>query len=200
MPRHPTHRSLPVFALALTLAALPFTALPTPAPAETARAETAIVPEKNPPGDIPDTQAFVDYLATGDYTLKVPEGWARSDVAGGVSFVAKLDGVTVTLTATASAPSIASVKASYLPAMVAAGRAVEVSSVKSVDLPGGPAIRIDYSANSEPNAVTNKQIRLEANRYLFFKSGKVAALDLYAPFGADNVDQWNLMSQSFQWK
>ena len=195
MPRHLTHKTLPVFALALTLAALPFTALPTQA-----FAETAIAPEKNPPGDIPDTQAFVDYLSKGDYTLKVPEGWARSDIPGGVSFVAKLDGVSVTLVDAATAPSIASVKATYLPAMVAAGRAVEVSAVKSVDLPGGPAIRIDDSANSEPNAVTNKQIRLEANRYLLFKSGRVAALDLYAPFGADNVDQWNLMSQSFQWK
>ena len=84
--------------------------------------------------------------------------------------------------------------------MITAGRAVEVTAITAVDLPGGPAIRIDYSANSEPNAVTNKPVRLEANRYLFFKGGKIAALDLYAPFGADNVDQWNLMSQSFQWK
>ena len=179
--------------LATAFGAVPLSMLPT-----AAFAEVAVAPEKNPPGDIPDSQAFTDYLAKGAFTMKVPEGWARSDIAGGASFIDKLDGVSVVLSS-AAAPSVASVKAVYVPAMIAAGRAVEVSAVTAVVLPGGAAIRIDYSANSEPNSVTNKQIRVEASRYLFFKGGKVAAVDLYAPFGADNVDQWNLMSQSFQW-
>jgi hypothetical protein len=80
------------------------------------------------------------------------------------------------------------------------GRAVRVTAVKHVKLPAGEAIRIVYTSNSEPNAVTNKQVRLENERYLFFKDGKLVTLELYAPKGADNVDQWQLMSNSFRWK
>jgi hypothetical protein len=66
-------------------------------------------------------------------------------------------------------------------------------------LPAGNVVLIVYTSNSEPNAVTNRQIRLENNRYLFFKAGKIVTLDLSAPVGADNVDQWKLMAESFHW-
>lgn len=61
-------------------------------------------------------------------------------------------------------------------------------------------MRLDYTANSEPNAVTNKQIRLEAVRFYLFGKGRVAVLDMSAPSGADNVDQWNLMANSLRIK
>lgn len=163
------------------------------------QAETAIAPEKNPPGDIPDNQVFIVYSANG-YALKVPEGWARTVTEPNVSFTSKLDGVSVTLTPAATAPKLDWVKAQYVPDLIKAGRAVEVKGISAETLPGGPAIRIDYTPNSEPNAVTMKQVRLENARYLFFKSGTLAALDLYAPTGADNVDQWELMSRSFEWR
>ena len=67
-------------------------------------AETAIAPEKNPPGDIPDSQVFIAY-AGGGYALKVPEGWARTVTGPNVSFASKLDGVSVTLTPTATDPT-----------------------------------------------------------------------------------------------
>ena len=189
-PRFDARASL--FALGLS-ALLPQVNLVTPA-----FAETAIAPEKNPPGDIPDTQAFIIYK-TDSYSLKVPEGWARTVTGPNVSFASKLDGVAVALTPAASAPTLDWVKTVYVPDLVKAGRAVEITSVSAETLPGGPAIRVDYTANSEPNAVTTKQIRLESARYLFFKSGSMAALNLYAPAGADNVDQWQLMSRSFAW-
>ena len=45
------------------------------------------VKEYSPAGDIPDDQVFVDYTDTsGRVTIKVPEGWAQSDTANGVSF------------------------------------------------------------------------------------------------------------------
>ena len=31
------------------------------------------------------------------------------------------------------------------------------------------------------------------------KSGKMAILILWAPIGADNADQWKLISESFRW-
>lgn len=163
-------------------------------------AEKAVPAERNPPGDIPDTQVFIDYIAPQGFTLKVPEGWARTDRANGAGFVDKLDGVIVSVSKADAAPSIATGKATYIPELEKTERAVKVSAVKVAKLPGGTAVRIVYSTNSEPNAVTNKQVRLENERYLFFKDGKLVTLELYAPKGADNVDQWQLMSRSFRWK
>ncbi|MBZ9701613.1 MULTISPECIES: hypothetical protein [unclassified Mesorhizobium] len=163
-------------------------------------AEKVVPAEKNPPGDIPDTQVFIDYVSPQGFTMKVPEGWARSDHADGASFVDKLDGVVVSAAKADAAPTVDSVKADYVPKLQSTGRAIRVTAVKQVKLPAGPAIRIVYTSNSEPNAVTNKQIRLENERYLYFKGGKLVTLELYAPKGADNVDQWQLMSNSLRWK
>lgn len=163
-------------------------------------AEKAVPAEKNPPGDIPDSQVFIDYASPQGFTLKVPEGWARSDRADGASFVDKLDGVVVSVAKANALPSIEGAKTDYIPKLEAGNRAVRVTAVKEVKLPAGPAIRIVYTSNSEPNAVTNKQVRLENERYLYFKDGKLVTLELYAPKGADNVDQWQLMSNSFRWK
>lgn len=162
-------------------------------------AEKAVQPEKNPPGDIPDTQVFIDYTSPQGFTMKVPEGWARSDRADGASFVDKLDGVVVSASKADAAPTVDSTRADYVPKLEAAGRAIRVTAVKQVKLPAGPAIRIVYTSNSEPNAVTNKQVRLENERYLYFRDGRFVTLDLYAPKGADNVDQWQLMSSSLRW-
>jgi hypothetical protein len=132
--------------------------------------------------------------------MKVPEGWARTDRPDGASFVDKLDGVVLTVAKVDSAPTVETARTTYIPELEKAERAVKVSAVKTVPLPTGRAIRIVYTSNSEPNQVTNKQVRLENERYLYFRDGKLVTLELYAPKGADNVDQWKLMSQSFAWK
>ena len=80
------------------------------------------------------------------------------------------------------------------------GRAVKIDKISDVVLKGGNAVKITYSENSEPNSVTNKQIRMESERYFFTKNGKLVVIYLSAPLGADNVDQWQLMSSSFRWK
>lgn len=163
-------------------------------------AEKAVPAEKNPPGDIPDSQVFIDYASPEGFTLKVPEGWARTDRPDGASFVDKLDGVLVTLAPEGAAPTVESARTSYVRKLQAQEHAVEVTSVKAVKLSAGAAIRIAYTSNSEPNAVTSKPVRLENERYLLFRNGKLVTLELYAPKGADNADQWQLMSRSFRWK
>jgi hypothetical protein len=168
--------------------------------ATAAHAETAVPAEKNPPGDIPDSQVFIDYTSKLGFTMKVPEGWARSDQADGASFVDKLDGIILKATDVKHKPDVAAAKSDYVGELKKSERAVKVSAVKTVKLPSGEAIRIVYTSNSEPNAVTNKQVRLENERYLFYRNGKLVTLELYAPKGADNVDQWRLMSRSFTWK
>ena len=160
--------------------------------------EQPVAPEANPPGDIPDTQVFVRYQSPLGFSVQVPEGWARTDLNDGVRFADKYDTVEVTLTSTA-APSVKSVADTELASLKERGRAVQVKDVKDVKLPAGPAMLIQYSSNSEPNQVTDKKIRLENDRYIFFKDGRVATLDLAAPFGADNVDQWRFMARHFSW-
>lgn len=163
-------------------------------------AEKAVAPEKNPPGDIPDSQVFVTYSAKSGYSLKVPEGWARSDLGNGVSFVDKLDGVLVTETADNAVPTVDTVKTAFIPDLEKRSRALKLGKVEQVQLPAGKAVRISFSSNSEPNAVTNKQVRLENEIYVYHNGDRTVSLQLYAPYGADNVDQWNLMSRSFRWK
>lgn len=163
-------------------------------------AEKPVAAEKNPPGDIPDDQVFVVYKSPLGFSIKLPEGWARKERVDGVNFADKYGTVDVSISLASAAPSAQSVKAGDAPALEQTGRAIKISAIKAVELPSGPSVLIKFTSNSEPNAVTNKQIRLEHDRYLMFKDGKLATLDMSAPAGADNIDQWQLMSQSFRWQ
>jgi hypothetical protein len=42
-------------------------------------------------------------------------------------------------------------------------------------------------------------VREENEAFYFAKNGKLVLLQLSAPKGADNVDQWKLISSSFRW-
>lgn len=163
-------------------------------------AEKPVTREKNPPGDIPDSQVFVAYHSALGFSLKVPEGWARTDRGDGARFADKYNAIEVSVSAASAAPTVASVTGHEAAALANAGRAVKIGAVKSATLRSGPAILIVYSSNSEPNPVTNKQLRLENNRYLIYRGAKLATINLSAPLGADNVDQWKLISNSFQWR
>jgi len=170
-------------------------ALPAVMAARLAAAETPVKAEKNPPGDIPDDQVFIAYASPLGFALKVPEGWARTDRADGVVFADKYGRIEVSVTmGEPQTPQTA------IDAVKASLRAVEIKKAESTDRPAGRAIYIAFDSNSEPNAVTNKQIRLENDRYLFAKDGKVASVTFSAPKGADNADQWLMMSKSFLWR
>lgn len=166
-----------------------------------APAEGAIAPEVNPPGDIPDSQAFVNYRSVaGGYQLDVPEGWARTENGPTVTFVQRFDGVDVTTAAALAAPTVASVRGNEARHILSSGHAVTITEVSVTVLPSGRAVRIRYGSNSEANAVTNNRVRLENEAILFFNNGKEATLTLSAPQGADNADQWNRVSNSFRWR
>lgn len=169
-------------------------------PALPAHAETAVPAENNPPGDIPDSQVFIAYSAPAGAAMKVPEGWSRKDVPEGARFFDKYNIVELTVHGAAVAPTVAEARNGEVAQLVKDGHAVQVASIKPAKLPGGTGVVVEYSANSEPNAVTGKQIRLEAVRYFIFKNGKLATLDMEAPAGADNVDQWRLMAASVRLK
>ncbi len=177
------------------------TSIPAQGPTAIATQENLLAPETNPVGDIPDSQAFVNYTGpSGNYSLDVPEGWARTNTGSDVRFVNKFDGLGVSITQSASAPTVDSIRKNEIATLTNMGRAFQVGQITDMDLPGGHAIKISATVNSEPDPVTSKQVRLEEDIYIFFRNGTEAMLQLWAPQGADNVDQWKRISESFQWK
>jgi hypothetical protein len=158
-------------------------------------------PERNPPGDIPDDQVFITFASpAAGYQVQVPQGWARSTNADDVRFVDKFGGVQVSISSIEQALTAASAQNAQLVDLQRTGRAVKINKVADVRLPNGPAVFVDFASNSEPDQVTGKQIRLENQAYLFYKDGKLATLTMWAPLGADNADQWQLMARSFRWQ
>jgi len=162
--------------------------------------ESPIPAESNPPGDIPDNATFVPYTSkVGGFTISTPEGWARTTTASSVTFTDKLNTVVVSWTPASSAPTVASVKKDEVPKLANTERAFKLGSITTATLPAGPAVMVEYQANSEPNAVTGKQYRLDVQRYVLFLNGREIAIGLRSPVGSDNVDPWRIVTESFRW-
>lgn len=162
--------------------------------------EAPVGTEVNPPGDIPDNQAFVTYRSTtGGYVIATPEGWARTESGPNVTFADKLHRFTVEITCADAAPTVNSAKRIDVPSFSREVPAFELVSVQAVSLPAGTGIIIRYRANSAPDDVTGKQIRLDIDRYEVFKDGRLAVISLAGPAGSDNVDVSNQVSRSFAW-
>ena len=51
----------------------------------------------------------------------------------------------------------------------------------------------------QPDPVTGKVYRDEVERYEFYRNGTESVLTLAGPVGADNVDPWRTVTNSFQW-
>ena len=171
---------------------------PSVAPTEAPVSSEPPVPvESNPPGDIPDNIAFVPYHSKDGWTVTVPEGWARTTKGSTVTFTDKLN--TVQVDAQPGSPvSLADAKKQDVAALAASERAFKLVSVSEVTVHAGPAVLISYQANSEPNAVTGQQYRLDVLRYELFHAGTRTTLTLLSPVGADNVDPWKIVTDSFK--
>jgi hypothetical protein len=156
--------------------------------------------EINPPGDIPDNQVFVTYRPAGaKFTVKVPEGWARSSPSGAVIFTDKLNSITVESGPAARKPTIASVQGSELPTVERQGGNYKPGKVTVIRRKAGPAVLATYLQDSQPDTVTNKVVRDAVERYSFWSNGTEAVLTLSGPKGADNVDPWRIVSDSLRW-
>lgn len=130
------------------------------APATTSGPGNQKVPEVNPPGDIPDDQAFVTFSPPGGgYSVKVPEGWARTDAGGTVSFTDKFNTIHIELIASPVAPTVASARSQEVPALRSHVRCFEEGMVTTVTRRAGPVVLVTYRAGSFPDPVTSKVIR-----------------------------------------
>jgi hypothetical protein len=94
---------------------------------------------------------------------------------------------------------VSNATATEVPQLRKIERAFRLGGVTSTSLPGGKAVLITFQENSAPNSVTGKQYRLDVLRFELFKSGVEAVLTLSSPVGADNVDPWRTVSESFRW-
>lgn len=158
------------------------------------------VTEINPAGDIPDNQAYVTFTSdNAAYSVKVPEGWARTKSGSATTFTDKLNSITVDETSVSTAPTVDSVKSTVVSALQGSAQKFQLGEVKTFTRPGGDGIVVTYQDDSAPNAVTGKVAREDVQLFLFWKNSKQVALTLSAPQGADNVDPWNIVTKSFSW-
>jgi hypothetical protein len=155
--------------------------------------------EVSPAGDIPDTQVYVPYSPpSAGYTISVPEGWARADLTRGAVFRDKFNSVRIEQTAAPTAPTAASVQADEVPVLRAAGASL-IGVVTSVSRNGGNALHVAYSQKSAPDATTGKSVTLAVERFEFWKNGELVTITLSGAKGADNVDPWRKVTDSFTW-
>jgi hypothetical protein len=149
--------------------------------------------ESSPAGDIPDNQAFVAYSPPGaDYTVKVPEGWARTANGGAVTFTDKLNSIRMEeRSGVATRAELARLKQTV--------KGFQSPKLSVVKRSSGPAVRIAYLADAQADPVTQRSGTNAVERYLFSRNGKQVVLTLSGPKGADNVDPWKLVTDSLHW-
>lgn len=191
-------------ALVLALSACGSSGSSTPAAGSTpatvpAGAVDPNAPEVVAPGDIPDDQVFVPYTsADGVFTVQVPEGWARTEAGGVVTFTDKYNSITIAESAAAAVPTVESVTTMGL-ADVASDPTFHLLDVQPVSRSSGEGIVATYEIGSAPNTVTGKSALLAVERYVFASNGTQVTLTLSGAKGADNVDPWRIVSDSLTW-
>jgi hypothetical protein len=158
-------------------------------------------PEVSPAGDIPDDQAFVAYTPPGAaYSVKVPEGWSRTDGAGGrTSFTDKLNRIEMQAVPAKAAPTTAAARRSAVRKLAASVPGFKAGKVSTVSRSAGTAVRITYLATSPVNPVTGRSQTDAVERYVFFHDGRDVILTLSGPKGADNVDPWKIVTDSLRY-
>ncbi|HEY0487268.1 MAG TPA: hypothetical protein VGD72_13565 [Mycobacteriales bacterium] len=157
------------------------------------------LPEVNAQGDIPDNQQYVAYSPPGSgYSVKVPEGWARTTGPSTATFTDKLNSIRVDVAGAATAPTPASVRAETAAYGRTAGHFAP-GPVDTVQRKAGAAVVARYRADAAADPVTGKVVNDDVEKYEFWRNGKLVTLTLAGPHGADNVDPWRIVTDSFRW-
>lgn len=160
--------------------------------------------ESNPPGDIPDNQVYVAYRPTGGsytgFTLKVPEGWARTSQGDTTAFTDKLNTVKITAASASGAPTSGSVTEAVVPQLRSQVQKFSSPKVSEVTRHAGRVVLLTYQGDSAKDPVTGKVVRDAFERYAFYRAGHEVDLTLSGPVKADNVDPWRIVSDSFTWR
>ncbi|GAA4588506.1 hypothetical protein GCM10023194_40360 [Planotetraspora phitsanulokensis] len=131
--------------------------------------------------------------------MKVPEGWSRLAQGSATIFTDKFNSVRIERVAASTAPTVNSVRSAEIPAIQRGAAGFSLKRVTVVPRKGGSAVLAEYRADSAPDQVTGKSVALDVERYVFFKQGSEVVLTLSGAVGADNVDPWRIVTDSFRW-
>ena len=179
-------------------------ATPSKTPSAVASSSTPSAPaatEFNPPGDIPDDAVFVDHTARGTHVhFSVPEGWAQTRSGPVTTYTDKYNSVSIEVRQQSKPSTVASAKAHDVPKLQATVSSFQLKDVAPTTRQHGSGIEITYLLDSPPNQVTGKVVRDAVERFQFWHAGEEAILSLTGPENADNVDPWQIVSDSLQWK
>ena len=156
--------------------------------------------EVSPAGDIPDNQAFVAYSPPGGaYSVKIPEGWARTTAHGATSFTDKLNAIQMQAVPAQKALTARAARRTELPRLAKRVKGFKAGTVSIVTRSAGHAVRITYQARTAADPVTGRSHTNAVERYVFFHGGKNVVLTLSGPKGADNVDPWRIVTDSLRY-
>jgi hypothetical protein len=151
-------------------------------------------------GDIPDNQVFVPFpAADGSFSVSVPQGWARSADGTATVFTDKFNRVRIEAGSRPSAPDVTTVRDQDVAALQSSVPGFDLVDVQQVQRRAGEAILVTYRGSSAPNPVTGRSVTEAVERYSFWSSGQQVVLTLAGPQGADNVDPWRTITDSFRW-
>lgn len=176
------------------------TVIPTGSAGATGPAPAPAATESNPPGDIPDNQAFVVFRVPGSRaSLKVPEGWARSGAGNATTFSDKLNRIEIAASKAGSAPTAASVTRDDVAKLQSSVPRLSLGKVTGTQRSAGPVVLVTYQGDSAQDPVTGKVVRDAFERYVFYRGGERVDLTLSGPTNADNVDPWRTVSDSVTW-
>ena len=64
----------------------------------------------------------------------------------------------------------------------------------------GTAVRTVYRVDGPADPVTGKTVNDDVETYTFWRNGRQVTLRLSGPHGADNVDPWKIVTDSFAWQ
>jgi hypothetical protein len=173
----------------------------TPPGTATAGATVAGTSEINPAGDIPDNQAFVPFTTPGGrFTVSVPEGWARTTEGAATIFTDKLNTVRVESHPRPSAATTESIGTGELAGIKSSTPGFQPRTVSTVQRKAGEVVLVTYRGTSPANPVTGKTSDDDFERYAYWHAGQEVILTLSGPVGADNVDPWQIITDSLTWQ
>jgi hypothetical protein len=149
-------------------------------------------------GDIPDNQQFLTYKnQSSGYSISYPEGWARSGNGNNVTFQQQGNTITIKV-APGQQPTPASVTAE-LKKEAASDPCLTPGTPQVTTVGPNQVVKVTYSTQGQKSPVTGQRPKINVDRYVYFKGGKVATVDLATPVGVDNVDAYRMISESFRW-
>jgi len=149
-------------------------------------------------GDIPDNQQFLTYRnRSGGYSISYPQGWARSGSGDQVTFQDKSNTVAIKV-APGTQPTPASTSAE-LKQEAAADPCLNSGQPQTTSAGPNQVVKVTFTTEGQKSAVTGQRPKITVDRYVYFKGGRVATVDLATPVGVDNVDAYRMISESFRW-